>query len=108
MKEKFANKENEIDEKKKQNKPHFKEEVYRFPSLNKYPTDNDDEIINKEKISYLDIFRRPSFRNVRKNIISKEDTGENIFVNEDEKDIRKRNYDYPVNIFKRFVFAWTR
>ena len=108
MKEKFANQENEIDEKKKQNKPHFKEEVYRFPSINKYPTDNDDEIINKEKISYLDIFRRPSFRNVRKNIISKEDTGENIFVNEDEKDIRKRNYDYPVNIFKRFVFAWTR
>ena len=109
MKNEYESKENEIEGKKKQNKPLFKEEVFPSPSLNKYPPDiEEDEEKNKseEKVSYLDIFGRPSFRNVRKNIMSMQDNSTRILV-KDEKN-EKEEYDYPVNFFKRFLFTWTR
>ena len=105
MKENFDNEENEIEGKKKQNKPRFKEEAYPFPSLNKHPPDGEKQ--KKDNLSYLDIFHRPSFRNVRKNIMSKEDNAETLLVNEQNKE-KDQNYDYPVNILKGFVFSWTR
>jgi len=55
MNENFENKNNEIEGKKKQNRPHFKEEAYPFPSMNKYPPDIKEQ--KTEKISYLDIFK---------------------------------------------------
>ena len=106
MNNKFEKLEDEIDNKNKQNKSHFKEEDYRSPKLKKYPEENNN-IKNGGKISYLDIFRRPSFRNVRRNIMSTEDKDNVLTVNDTEQDT-KGKYDYPVNIFKRFLFTWTR
>ena len=112
MKNKFEKLEDEIDGKNKQKKPHFKEEDYPSSKLNKYPPDEGEEeedknIENGETISYLDIFRRPSFRNVRRNIMSTEDNDNVLIVNDSQQDI-KGKYDYPVNIFKKFLFTWTR
>ena len=112
MKNKYEKFKDEMDVKNKQNKPRFKEEDdYPSPKLNKYPPDEGDEedinLDNDEQISYLDIFRRPSFRNVRRNIMSTEDKDNALIVNDLEQDT-KGKYDYPVNIFKRFLFTWTR
>ena len=111
MKNKFEKLHDEIEGKKKQNKPRFKEEAYPSPQLKKYPQDEDDQEedndLEKDKISYLDIFRRPSFRNVRRNIMSTEDNANVLIVNDTEQE-SKGKYDYPVNIFKRFLFTWTR
>ena len=117
MKNKFELLQNEIEDKNKQKQPLSKEEVYRSPSLNISPTDmeneekeEDDEDLdnyNNNKMSYLEIFRRPSFRNVRKNLMSTEDNTESLLVN-DENEQSNGKYDYPVNIFKRFIFTWTR
>jgi hypothetical protein len=106
MKEQFIKNENEKEGKKKQNKPRFKEEEYT--SKNKYPSDiEDEEKKEDEEISYLDIFQRPSFRNVRKNIMSTEDHSV-LEVDNFEQEKTKDQYDYPVNIFKKFLFTWTR
>ena len=111
MKNKFEKLHDEIEGKKKQNKPRFKEEAYPSPQLKKYPQDEDDQEedndLEKDEISYLDIFRRPSFRNVRRNIMSTEDNANVLIVNDTEQE-SKGKYDYPVNIFKRFLFTWTR
>ena len=111
MKNKFEKLHDEIEGKKKQNKPRFKEEDYPSPQLKKYPLDEDDQEedndLEKDEISYLDIFRRPSFRNVRRNIMSTEDNANVLIVNDTEQE-SKGKYDYPVNIFKRFLFTWTR
>jgi ABC-type multidrug transport system fused ATPase/permease subunit len=111
MKNKFEKLHDEIEGKKKQNKPRFKEEDYPSPQLKKYPLDEDgqeeDNDLEKDEISYLDIFRRPSFRNVRRNIMSTEDNANVLIVNDTEQE-SKGKYDYPVNIFKRFLFTWTR
>ena len=107
MKNRFENLENEIEGKQKQNKPLFKEEVFPSPSLNKYPPDIQEG--EDENISYLDIFRRPSFRNVRKNIMSTEDNADSLLIIKvQEKEISKGEYDYPVSFLKRFLFTWTR
>ena len=111
MKNRFESNENEIEGKKKQNKPHFKEEVFPSPSLNKYPPDGkeeEEENYPNKNISYLDIFRRPSFRNVRKNIMSTEDNTDSLLVKVNKKETSKEGYDYPVSFFKRFLFTWTR
>ena len=106
MKNKFESPETEIEGKKKQNKHHFKEEDFPSPKLNKHPPDKEEEEINldiEKEISYLDIFRRPSFRNVRRNIMSTEPNAELITVNDIEQEgTKKTKYDYPVNIFKNF------
>ena len=106
MKNRFENIENEIEGKKKQNRPLFKEEVYPSPSLNKYPPDTPEG--EDENISYLDIFRRPSFRNVRKNIMSTEDNADSLLIKVQEQESSKGEYDYPVSFLKRFLFTWTR
>ena len=114
MKGKYEKIENQIEGKKKQNKPRFKEEIYPSPSLNKYPPDIEDEeeqeIENTEnkEISYLDIFNRPSFRNVRRNIMSTEDNSQSLLVKDTPQEKSEGQYDYPVNIFKKFFFTWTR
>ncbi len=113
MKEKYQKLENEIEGKKKQNKPRFKEEVFPSPSLNKYPPDIEDDEEAKNNMqntnSYLDIFHRPSFRNVRRNIMSTEDNTQTHLINVNtEQEKTKEQYDYPVNIFKKFLYTWTR
>ena len=114
MKNKFEKLQNEIElSNKKPNKSRFKEEEYVSP---KYPPDKnkygqeEDEYNNKEDNEnlYLEIFRRPSFSNVRRNIMSTEDNVEALKVNTPEKENSKDKYDYPVNIFKKFLFTWTR
>ena len=111
MKNRFEKLENEVEGKTKQNKPHYKEEVFPSPSLNKYPPDSEEEEEKNnldKNISYLDIFRRPSFRNVRKNVMSKEDNADALLVKVQEQESTKDEYDYPVSFFKRFLFTWTR
>ena len=80
-------------------------------------------------MSYLEIFQRPSFRDQQKNEINKEMT-KHIVKKEKVKDEQKlleydyiepkieeyirnknktkNNYDYPVNLFKKIFFTWTR
>ena len=118
MKKKFEKFQNELENNKSQNMPLSKEEENPSFNIINNPLDNqkdeeedeDEQEYNNdnEQISYLDIFRRPSFRNVRRNIMSTEDNEENLLVNEQEKDNSKGKYDYPVNIFKRFIYTWTR
>ena len=92
----------------KQSKHFFKEQIYPSSGLNKYPRNNEDfESIQshqkKNLKSYLDIFHRPSFRNLSRNVQSNAP-----FVSEQEDAENEKKYDYPVNIFKRFLFTWTR
>ena len=75
MKKRIENSEN-VESKKNQNKSNFQENFYKSRSLKKYPSisddDEDEEELeeidsqSQEKVSYLDIFGRPSFRNARK------------------------------------------
>ena len=89
------------------------EKSYNSHNLKKYPSLSEDdeeeleEIDSEENVSYLDIFGRPSFRNVRKNILSTEDNAEGILV-KDQSQEKSEKYDYPVSFFKRFLFTWTR
>ena len=111
MKNRFEKLENEIEGKKMQNKSFFKEEISSNPSMKKYPQDIgevEDKKKSEENISYLDIFRRPSFRNVRKNIMSMEDNAYSILIKVQEQESSKVEYDYPVSFFKKFLFTWTR
>ena len=112
MKNKFEKLQNEIElNNKNLNKPHFKEEEYVTP---KHPPDENKDEQGESNHSednenlYLEIFRRPSFRNVRRNIMSTEDNDEALLVKTPEKENTNEKYDYPVNIFKRFLFTWTR
>jgi len=105
-------KENSLEGKQKQIRPIFKEEIYSSSGLNKYPPDNDDieSVKSQQKKNlraYLDIFHRPSFRNLSRNIQSNYDANA-PFVSEQEAKETEIKYDYPVNIFKRFLFTWTR
>ena len=79
MKKRLLNSEHEMEIKKTQQKANFQEKFYKSRNLKKYPSISDDEDEEEleeidsqslEKVSYLDIFGRPSFRNVRKNIVS--------------------------------------
>ena len=106
------NKDNILEGKQKQNRPIFKEKIYSPQILNKYSPDNDDldSIKSHQKKNlrtYLDIFHRPSFRNLSRNIQSNYDPNA-PFVSEQEAKETEKKYDYPVNIFKRFLFTWTR
>ena len=106
MKEKKGKIENES---VKKNKTLYKEESFTSPNLNKYPPDEEDleSISSKQKKdikSYLDILLRPSFRNITRNIQNNNES-DVPFLSEQEENIK---YDYPVNIFKRFLFTWTR
>ena len=97
-------KENTLEGKQKQNRPEFKEEIY--------PRDNNDiESIKyqqkKNLRTYLNIFHSPSFRNLSRNIQSNYDVNA-PFVSEQEAKEAEIKYDYPVNIFKQFLFTWTR
>ena len=101
-------KKEEIKDNSKQSKHFFKEQIYPSSGLNKYPPDNDDfdsiQSHQKKNLkSYLDIFHRPSFRNLSRNVQSNAP-----FVSEQEDAENEKKYDYPVNIFKRFLFTWTR
>ena len=101
-------KKEEIKDNSKQSKHFFKEQIYPSSGLNKYPRNNEDfESIQshqkKNLKSYLDIFHRPSFRNLSRNVQLNAP-----FVSEQEDAENEKKYDYPVNIFKRFLFTWTR
>ena len=52
-----------------------------------------------EEVSYLDIFTRPSF-----NTTQKKPNSDSIIIKDESG---KKEYDYPVNIFKHFLFTWT-
>ena len=115
MKKRIENSE-KVESEKNQNKSNFQEKFYKYRSLKKYPSISDDEdeeeleeidSQSQEKVSYLDIFGRPSFRNARKNIMSTEDNVESILV-KDKTQEKSEIYDYPVNFFKSFLFTWTR
>ena len=119
MKKRYENLENKVENEENQNKSNFQEKFNKSRSLKRYPSISDleeeeeleemEEIDSQsqEKVSYLDIFGRPSFRNIRKNILNKEDNAEGILVRGKSQQISEK-YDYPVNFFKRFLFAWTR
>ena len=108
--EKLSNTENVIEGKQKQNKPLYKEEIFPSPSLNKYPPDKESDSHPKQKKndrSYLDILLRPSFHNMRSNPSNIQSNSP--FISEKEALANSElKYDYPVNIFKRFLFTWTR
>ena len=103
--------ENELEVKQKQNKPLYKEEIFPSPGLNKYPSDESEAIPSKPKKnlkSYLDILLRPSFRHMNRANQTKYES-DVPFISEQEADSENKiKYDYPVNIFKRFLFSWTR
>ena len=103
--------ENELEVKQKQNKPLYKEEIFPSPGLNKYPSDESEAIPSKPKKnlkSYLDILLRPSFRHMNRANQTKYES-DAPFISEQEADSENKiKYDYPVNIFKRFLFSWTR
>ena len=40
--------------------------------------------------------------------MSSEDNADNLLINEQEEEKTKGKYDYPVNIFKRIIFAWKK
>ena len=87
------------------------------------------EIPKEPDLSYLQIFTRPSFRD-QKNIIDIEETAKLLNIEENEKNGKKsidinihnkngnnfektktiynKNYDYPVNIFKKMFFLWSK
>ena len=86
----------------------FRKKIYPSASFNKYSRNNEDydsvQSHHKKNLkSYLDIFHRPSFRNLSRNVQSNAP-----FVSEQEDAENEKKYDYPVNIFKRFLFTWTR
>ena len=106
-------KDNSIEGKQKQNRPLYKEKIYPSPSLNKYPPDQDEiELVSaqqkKNLKSYLDILHRPSFRNLNRNIQSSYESNTPFISEQEAKESNEKKYDYPVNIFKRFLFTWTR
>ena len=101
--------------KKHQHTPQYKDKVFPFPSLNKYPPDTPEDskkAIQKNQKSYLEIFSRPSFHNLSRNPYHKYQSQVTKILEQDqEHDIdndKKPVYDYPVNIIKRFLFTWTR
>ena len=81
----------------------------KYQSLSELEEEELEEMdfLSQENVSYLDIFGRPSFRNVRKNIISSEDNEEGIIVKGQSQEISEK-YDYPVSFFKRFLYTWTK
>ena len=89
----------------------------------------DNKNTEESDLSYLEIFQRPSFRDQQKNAINKEITKHIVKkekVREEQKLLEydyiepkieeyirnknkiKNNYDYPVNLFKKIFFTWTR
>ena len=107
------NKDNLLEGKQKQSRPFLKGKTYPSQNLNKYPPDNEDYLDSnishqkKNLRSYLDIFHRPSFRNLNRNIQANYDLNTPFISEQEEKETDKK-YDYPVNIFKRLVYTWTR
>ena len=107
--EKIEKIENDLEDKQKQNKPLYKEEAFSSQNFSKYTPDDPDSKsaslnVKKKLKSYLDILLRPSFH---RNIPNKYETN-TPFISEQEAESEKIKYDYPVNIFKRFLFTWTR
>ena len=88
----------------------MKKKFEKRPSLSEEEVELEEmDSQSQENISYLDIFGRPSFRNVRKNIMSTEDNVEVEGIQvKDKTQEKSEKYDYPVNYFKRFLFTWTR
>ena len=107
------NKDNLLEGKQKQSRPFLKGKTYPSQNLNKYPPDNEDYLDSnishqkKNLRSYLDIFHRPSFRNLNRNIQANYDLNTPFISEQEEKETDKK-YDYPVNIFKRLLYTWTR
>ena len=76
-----------------------------------YKENIEDKCNNNQKKnhkSYLDIFHRPSFRNINSNMQLNYETNEPFISEQEAKDTKEKEYDYPVNIFKRFIFYWAR
>ena len=108
--EKMEKIENDLEDKQKQNKPLYKDEVFPSPSLNKYPPDDptSESVSQKPKRnlkSYLDILLRPSFH---RNVPNKYESNAPFISEQEAETENKEKYDYPVNIIKRFLFSWTR
>ena len=102
---------NLLEKEENNNKPSKNVKNFDLQSQAKFSEDNNSDkesIISKSKKSsksYLDILMRPSFhRNVQNKYES------NVpFISEQEAETEKKSqYDYPVNIFKLFLFSWTR
>ena len=103
--------ENELEVKQKQNKPLYKKEVLPSHGSTEFTHEEPEEETippksKKNPRSYLDILHRPSFHNLTRHNQNNNET-DTPFISEQEAKSEKK-YDYPVNIFKRFLFTWTR
>ncbi len=99
--------EKDLDKKKTPKKPLFKE-GYLSP---KRASKDDEESFSTKKANvktYLDIFQRPSFGNQTRNAKNKYLVDTNLISEQEDEIPKEIKYDYPVNIFKRFLFTWTR
>ena len=99
--------EKDLDKKKTPKKPLFKK-GYLSP---KRASKDDEESFSTKKANvktYLDIFQRPSFGNQTRNAKNKYLVDTNLISEQEDEIPKEIKYDYPANIFKRFLFTWTR